>query len=1062
MMKTVLKCAPLSSMQQAMLSASHLEEQAHLYCNSLVFRLWGPLNRTALAASIRRVVSNHEALRTSFPIIDGAVVQQIWEEPSDGFLEILNVDGAEISDEEAQLIVKQQTERRFDFENGPLARFVLVEQRKDVNLLILSAFHGIVDGWSVSLFFEEVCNCYSEFLEGGSGQLAQPSHHYSDYAAAERAWLESNQGVSALEFWKSELQNPPGMLQYAGSSHRERPDCESQGEVTCWIESNMFERVVSMSGSLRATPFMTLLSAFVAVLPIYFENRDVIVSTVTAGRGDPGFERTIGCCMNTVPLRIECDKRLTFKDLVAKVRSTCVRALDHAKVPFARIVREIQPQRRGFQNALSQVMFSLRKQSLVQYTLRNIRLESVQVKTRGARADLFFDLEIAENRICVSVEYSKEFTDEKTVRRLLRNYVSILANALDDPNRSLLEISKPLPEDEALVAQWGRCSRVSEIPRQCVHCLVESQAVRTPDAHAIEHFEGYITYAQMNAEADFIARRLRDCGVAREDVVAVCGRRSPMMIITLLAILKAGAAYLPLNPDDPPSRVADVVAGAAAKVIVSIGGFQDKLMSAGAPILEIDPQYRGSEGRKAEFAAMMSWDCENDPDNLAYVIFTSGSTGKPKGVEVPHRALSNVLISFQRDPGFAAADRMLWTTNLSFDIAALEIFLPLISGGTVIVSTSDVSTDAFALAEDLEKYHPTFVQGTPTMWRCLVDSGWAGNTHGRVLSGGESLSEALSGELRKRAKEVWNVYGPSETTVWSTAFRQDEDTRISIGKPIANTRIYILDDDLDPVHVGALGELYIAGAGLARGYLSQPQTTAERFIPDPFFQGERMYRTGDLARWVDPGILQFHGRNDSTVKLRGIRIDLGEIETTIRQLPQIGGAAVVLDKQSDENARLVAYVIPYPGVRVDRAILLRQLEERLPRYMIPAKIIELARFPLTVGGKLDRTKLPKADWQSPDEVRSLERAPQTETEQKLSEIWRNVLERPDVQTNQSFFDLGGHSLLATKIIVRVRTEFSVDVTVSDLFDGPSVSAFAKRVDAARLIPDLKVRRRTKR
>lgn len=1062
MIRKVLKYAPLSSMQSAMLNASQLREQTHLYCNSLVFRLRGPLDTTALAASIRRVVSNHEALRTSFPIIDGGVVQRLWEEPDADCFEIIDLTGAEISEEKARLIARQQTERAFDFENGPLARFVLFEQRKGVNLLVLSAFHGIVDGWSVSLFFEEVCNCYSELLGGGSGELSGPLHQYSEYATAEHEWLESKECASDLDFWKSELQNPPGMLQYGGLGHQETPDGDSQGEVTCQIESNVLEKVVSMSGALRASPFMTLLSAFVGVLSIYFETKDVIVSTVTAGREEPGYERTIGCFMNTLPLRIECDKSITFKEQLAKVRSSCVRAMDHAKVPFARIVREVQPQRRGFQNALSQVMFSLRTHSLGRYSLRNIQLESVQVRTRGARAELFFDMEIAENRICVSVQYSKEFMDHETVRRMLRNYVSILTHALEDPNKSMAAISKPLPEDSALVGQWASPTRVSEIPRHCVHCLVERQAVRTPYRYAIEGKQSSITYADMIAEVEVIARRLRDHGVSTQDVVAVSGRRSPMMIITLLAILKLGAAYLPLNREDPPRRIADVAGAAAVKVIVSIGSSRENLALAGVPILEIDPEYRESERRDAEDTPMTGGDCNHDPQSLAYVIFTSGSTGRPKGVEIPHRALSNVLTSFQADPGFATGDRLLWTTNLSFDIAALEIFLPLISGGTVIVSTYDVSTDTFALTEDLVKFNPTLIQGTPTMWRCLVDSGWKGSADCRVFSGGECLSEALSAELSERAKEVWNVYGPSETTVWSTAFRQDKDPRISIGRPIANTRVYVLDENLDPVHVGALGALYIAGAGLARGYLSQPKITAERFLPDPFCQGERMYSTGDLARWVEPGILRFHGRYDSTVKLRGIRIDLGEIESTMRQLPQISDAAVVLDEQSAENANLVAYVVSHPGELCERLTLQRQLEERLPRYMIPTRIIEIARFPRTAGGKLDRKMLPKVDWQSLDEAQTLEFAPQTETERKLSEIWRNILERPDVQANQNFFDLGGHSLMATRIIVRVRTEFSADVSVSDLFDGPSVSAFAKRVDAARRIPDLKVQKRAKR
>ncbi|MFL6289704.1 MAG: amino acid adenylation domain-containing protein, partial [Thermoanaerobaculia bacterium] len=751
------------------------------------------------------------------------------------------------------------------------------------------------------------------------------------------------------------------------------------------------------------SPFMVLLGAFQALVSRYTGQEDVVVGSPIANRTRSELEGLIGFFVNTLVLRTDLGGDPSGVALLSGVRETALGAYAHQDLPFEYLVEKLQPQRDLSRNPLFQLMFNLLNAPVERVESAGLSLSSLQSSGSTALFDFQVYLTETPQGLSMAWEYATDLFDAATVERLARHFGNLLAGIASHPEARLSELPLLDPEERSqLLVEWNETSR--DLPAGLVHEWIAAQAARTPEAVAVTFGAESLTYGELDRRANGLAWRLRDQGVGPEVRVGIALERSLEMVVAVLGVLKAGGAYVPLDPSYPAERLAFMKADAGLAVVLESLDFEE------AP--EAPPVDLG-------------------PDNAAYVIYTSGSTGRPKGVQVPHGALANFLISMAGRPGFGAEDVLLAVTSLSFDIAGLELYLPLMQGGRIVLASREEAADGRRLQELLAG--ATVLQATPATWRLLIDSGWQSGEGLKALCGGEALPPSLASDLLARVGSLWNVYGPTETTVWSTV--EEIHGPVSIGRPIGNTEAYVLDGHGNPVPVGALGELVLGGAGVARGYLGRPDLTAEKFVPNPFsVPGSRMYRTGDLARWCPEGTLECLGRIDHQVKVRGFRIELGEIEAALGRHPDVTAAVVVV-----RDERLVAYV-----VGADVSGLRSWLRQSLPEYMVPTAWVALEKLPLTPNGKVDRRALP-----APAMAAASATAPRNPVEELLAEIWCELLGLDRVGIDDDFFDLGGHSLKATQLVARVRRAFGVDLPLRRLFEVPTVAGLGRVVERLR-------------
>jgi len=717
----------------------------------------------------------------------------------------------------------------------------------------------------------------------------------------------------------------------------------------------------------------------------------------------------------------------------------------HQDLPFERLVAELQPERHLNQNPLFQVMFVLQNTPAQPPNLRDLIVCRLGLDRGTALYEL--TLELRESRIGLDgfIEYDTDLFDSDTIDRMVGHFQTLLEGIAANPNQRISNL--PIlteAERRRLLVEWNATKR--DYPSgKCIHELFEAEVKRTPHTIAIVFEDQQLTYRELNGRANQLAHRLQALGVGPGTLVGICIERSLQMVVGLLAVLKAGGAYVPLDPSYPKERLAFMLDDTVA-VLLTQHGLLDLLPDHKARVVCLDTDWEliERESRRKPVSDVTS-------DNLAYVIFTSGSTGKPKGVEISHRAVVNFLHSMREEPGLTEQDTLFSVTTLSFDIAALEIFLPITVGARVVIISGETASDGSLLAGKLAQCGATAMQATPATWRLLLEAGWQGSKQLTMLCGGEALPRELAAPLMVKGSSLWNLYGPTETTIWSTLCRVDsKERRISIGHPIANTQIYILDSHLQPVPIGVPGDLYIGGDGLARGYLNRPDLTKERFIPNPFSDepGARLYKTGDLARYLPDGNIEFLGRIDGQVKIRGFRIELGEIENVLGQAPGVREAVVLAREDTPGEKRLVAYMVPDRKLSLPTGELRTFLKEKLPEYMVPSAFVVLERLPLTPNGKVDRKALPAPDTSRPDFSGAFV-APRNSVEEVLAGIWTDVLKLECVNVHDNFFDLGGHSLLAIRVISRVRQAFRIEIPLRALFENPTVAGLAESLEAIR-------------
>jgi amino acid adenylation domain-containing protein len=1083
---------PLSFAQERLWFLDQLDPGKATYTIPAALRLRGRLDVAALAASLAEVIRRHAVLRTIYAAEDGRPVQRVLrarrgtrgapatpgkrgypDEPGAAAavpLPLVDLAGGGPHAAEVTRWVLAVVERPFDLARGPVLRALLLRLAPDEHVAVLAMHHIASDGWSMGILVRELAAIYAAARQGRPSPLPEPAIQYADFAVWQRGWLAGERSRTEIAYWRERLAGLPALELPAD---RPRPPVQTYRGASrrLAVAPRTAAAVASLSRQLGATLFMTTLSAFVALLSRYTGQEDVAVGTPYAGRDRRELEGLIGFFVNTLVMRVDASGGPSFAALTARVRHAAVGAFAHHQVPFEKIVEELQPERDLSRPPLFQLMFVLQNARQEALSLPDLELAPAPFPATTAKFDLTLALAEEDGALAGSVEYNRDLFEAPTIERFARHFTGLLAAVSADPARPLPDV--PLlsaAERWQLLGEWNDRWRSwpaagAAEPAAGVHQLFELQAAARPAAPAVTQGGEGLTYAELEAAANRLARRLRALGVGRETRVGLLVERAPEMVVALLAVLKAGGAYVPLDPAHPAERLAMVAADSGLALLLTQQRVWDGLgaaLAAGGAwrVVVLDSP---GERRAVAGQAAAPLDLPVEPESLAYVIYTSGSTGRPKGVQLPHRALVNFLHAMAERPGLTPAGVVAAVTTLAFDIAGLEIYLPLAVGARVEVVRREEAADGALLAARLAACGATLLQATPVTWRLLLEAGWEGLPGLTALCGGEALPSELASRLLALGLELWNLYGPTETAVWSAARRvlaTGAPGAVPLGGPIASTTFAVADAGLRPVPLGAAGELLIGGAGVARGYLGRPELTAERFLPDPWSTrpGARLYRTGDLVRWRPSADLEFLGRLDHQVKVRGFRIELAEIEAALLRQPAVA-EAVVAARGDGGDRRLIAYLVARsagedPGLSLPAAGELRAaLGAILPDYMVPTVFLVLPRLPRTPTGKVDRQALPAPPASGAGRLAAADHvAPRGPVEESLAAIWSEVLQVERVGAADNFFALGGHSLLATQVASRVRTAFGIELPLARLFAAPTVAALAREVEAARSDP----------
>ncbi|HKR13277.1 MAG TPA: amino acid adenylation domain-containing protein, partial [Pyrinomonadaceae bacterium] len=1018
---------PLSFAQQRLWFLHQMEPSNAAYNMPLAFRLSGQLETDALQWSLDEIVRRHEILRTTFDLLDGEPVQLI---AGTGNLTLAVTDLSSlppsIGEEEAEMLATEETQRPFDLVNGPLIRALLMRLGANEHVLLVTMHHIISDGWSQTVLLNELGTLYEAAVAGRTSPLPELSIQYADFAEWQRQWLRGAVLAQQLEYWREHLRGAPPLLELPTDRPRPAMQRFNGARESFALSRELSARLVELSRREDATLFMTLLAAFYVLLYRYTAETDIVVGTPVANRNRQELESLIGFFVNTLALRVNLSGNPTFRELLAQAREVSLGAFAHQDLPFEMLVEELSPVRDPSRNPLFQVMFALQNTPEAAARELELNISAVDVKTARAQFDLTLDMTQVEGQFYFSFVYNTDLFDASTIRLTGAHFKVLLAGVVQGgagrPISTLPLLTAP--ELRRLLIEWNDTAKelAGEV---CIHRLFEQQVERTPEAIALVFEERRLTYADLDQQANKLAHHLRALGVGPESFVGLLLERSPEMIVGLLAILKAGGAYVPLDPASPRARLSYMLDDAHITVLVTD--------SRGAAELPLSPGVRVvCVAREADEIAKYSErkpPCAAGGDNAAYVIYTSGSTGAPKGVVIAHRGVCNQVAAMVQAFGIRPESCMLQFASLGFDASVLEIFTVLTTGARLCLVSRETLLSGRQLAEYAQQRNVTAATFPPSMLAVLSPQEWPALE--TVIAAGERCPADLAARWSEGRRFI-NAYGPTETTIVVIVHEHDRrrGTDPPIGRPLSNTQVYLLDQYLNPVPVGIAGELHIGGAGVGRGYLGRAGLTAEKFIPNPFSTepGARLYKSGDMACYLPDGNIRYLGRRDEQVKVRGFRIEPGEVEATLKKHPSVADAVVV----ADEGQRLVAYVVSGAVSDEELRIFVRQ---RLPDYMVPSFIISLDELPLTTSGKTDRIALRTRARVQVERVD--ERVgPRDLLESQLVGIWEELLHvEPDMRDN--FFDLGGHSLLVVSLLTRVEEVTGKRLQVADVFNAPT-------------------------
>ncbi len=1048
---------PTSFAQRRLWFIAQLEPDSTFYNISMRLALSGSLDVGALERAVAAVVDRHESLRTTFSVVDGEPVQVIV--PRLAFeLPVVDLSSLPADRREAEVSRHTTAEvgRPFDLEAGPLVRVRLLRLQPEEHVLLLVLHHIVFDGWSSGVLHRELSECYRAFAVDESPRLPELAVQYADYAVWQRQWLQGETFERQIAYWKNHLAGAAGVVEVP-SDFAPRPRRSYQGAAEqALFPLELLHGLKALSQQEGATLFMTLLAGFKTLLMRYSGQRDIIVGSPIANRARSELEQLIGFFVNSLALRTDLSGDPSFRALLRRVREVALGAYSHQDLPFEKVVEELQPDRLQDRNPIFQVMFALQNAPRAPLTLPGITIRTLPRRRRTAKFDLTLFAMEQSRGLSATLEYSTDLFRADTVARMLGHYRRLLEAAVADPDRRVSDL--PLLTDEErrhIVVDWNSTDR--SFPRdRGVHRLFEAQAAERPNAIAVEDGAGRLTYDELNRRANRLARRLRGLGIGPEARVGIAVERSADLVVSLLAVLKAGGAYVPLDSSYPAERLAFMVKDARIGVLLTRGSSR---VPAGGEVPSLDLE-RDHDAILRESQENLEGDVP--AARLAYLMYTSGSTGTPKGIAIPHEAILRLVCNTDYIR-LTPADRVAQVSNASFDAATFEIWGALLHGGRLLIVSREISLAPARLAAEIRQRGVTTMFLTTALFNQIartVPGAFRSVRH--VLFGGEAVDPVLVRDVLRDGppERLLHVYGPTETTTFATWHEVkevgDDAVTVPIGAPIANTRAYVLDGRLRPVPVGVPGELYLGGPGLARGYLGRPALTAERFVPDPFGTeaggGERLYRTGDRVRRLSDGAIEFLGRLDGQIKLRGFRIEPGEIEAMLVRHPKVGECSVVLRDDVPGGPALVAYLTGSGPAALGVAAEARAyLRDRLPAFMIPAQFVVLDALPLSPNGKVDRRALPPPSGSRP-ELEVAFAAPHTDTERSLATLWQDLLGVERVGREDNFFELGGHSLLAVTLFADIERVFGVRLPLAALFQAPTLDRLATEIEQARRAP----------
>jgi amino acid adenylation domain-containing protein/non-ribosomal peptide synthase protein (TIGR01720 family) len=1022
---------PLAPVQEGMVFHANYESQSGVYLQQVTGEIDGFVNTTLFQKAWEECINRHPSLRASFVVRDlPQPLQRIHRQVNLPFVyeDLSTLSATEAANKWASLL-KTDREQGFSLETAPLMRLTLVKLEEQKWRFLWTHHHLLLDGWSLPLIFRDVITIYKAQKQKLRPNLPQPPV-YRDFIA----WLKKKEFSSAQSFWKQELS---GLRNSTSLGLKTDKSSEYQTLETT-LSKETFTHLKEFAKEASVTLSTLVQAAWSILLSRYSTSQDVVYGVTVSGRSPelPGSAEMVGLFINTLPLRVKLDDSKSFKQWLQELRNRFSEINQYSESRLVDIQgwSEIPRGQSLFESIVVYENYpveeSLRQNSdeLVVNSVQSLEKTHYPITLYALPGEI----------LTLKIAFQENIGSEEERQQLMHRLVQILEKFAAKEAEFVGDIGL-LSQTEQQDLLQKVCGEAKIYPETTVNELFSQQAASTPNAPAVLWGEKWLTYGELERKSNQVAHALRQLGVNKETLVAVYLKRHAGLLVALLGILKAGAAYVPLDPAFPRNRLDYMLADSGAAVIVTEDTIVSQISTSSAKVLLLD-----QEDLAVPHQPETPLPTIHGNNHLAYVIYTSGSTGKPKGVQIPHHALTNFLLSFQQRPGMTPGDTVVAVTTLSFDISILELFLPLITGARLVVAERETVRDGFELAQLLKESQATIMQATPSTWRLLLLAGWKPNQTFRALCGGEAMSVDLATSLLNSGVELWNVYGPTETTIWSTVnpIKQPEDA-LSIGRAIGNTSIYILDSAGNPVPSGVVGELFIGGAGLARGYRQRHDLTADRFVPNPFAQvpGERMYKTGDLARWLPNGEIEFLGRIDYQVKIRGYRIELGGIETVLGNHSCIAQAIVQPIEDSSGEKRLVAYLVTKAGSEKQTPEILRAfMLEKLPDYMVPSAWVFLEAMPLTPNNKVDRRALPVPSSSSSQADYT---APRNAIEEALVEIWQELMKVESLGVKDNFFDLGGHSLLAAQIHARIRKVFSIELSLRELFDSLTIEKTAK-------------------
>ena len=1060
--------APLSFGQEQLWFLSQIQDNT-TYNLPLALQISGSLNISVLEQVITEIVRRHEILRTNFQQIEGKNLQVIRPEINIS-LQVINLEQitAKQQLQNVERLINQETDKIFNLSEDDLFQSTLYQLNQNSYILLLNMHHIISDGWSIGILLQELSTLYGAYLAGNKSPLPDLQIQYADYAIWQKEKFTSEIREKQLNYWKQQLADIPPLLELP--TDKPRPPIQSfRGGI--WefsINSNLSQKIRTLTQQSDATLFMTMLAAFVILLYRCSGQDDILIGSPMAGRNRQEIQSLIGYFVNTVVLRTKLTGNPNFREILNQVRQVATDAHNYQDIPYNQVVEALNPQRNLSYNPVFQILFDLQHSLTDKLQLPGLTLQPFLGEHSTSKFDLSLIIEDRGTELIGAWEYSSDLFTQETISRMTENFQTLLNGIVNNPETPINQL--PIIsafEQQQILEKWNNTQQ--DYPESfCIHELFTQQVIKTPDAIAVKFGNQQLTYTQLNQKANQLANYLQNCGVTSEVLVGLYLERSLDILIAILAILKAGGAYLPLDPKYPQTRLTDILNDSQVSIILT----QEKLLtSLSSPLPRGETPLTPYQGKiillDTDLTIISQQNIETPisaikPDNLAYVIYTSGSTGKPKGVMITHQNIVNHATSIIDKYQINSHDRILQFTTFIFDVAAEEIFPAWLSGATLIICPQEMVTNLIEFSQFLAQESLTVVNLPTPYWQ-----EWVLEIDRKVSQIPDSLRLVITGSdqvlpeklalwqklvTEKRQNIQWiNAYGLTETTITSTVYQLPVNYQLNtthsvpIGRPIANTEIYILDQNLQPVPIGIPGELHIGGAGLARGYLNRKQLTNEKFISNPISSSKssRLYKTGDLARYLPDGNIEFLGRIDYQVKIRGFRIELGEIEAVLAQHPLVKSSAVIVREIQPGNKQLVAYVVTedHSNIQQDLRSFLKQ---NLPDYMLPAFFVRLAELPLTPTGKINRRALSALMLELNHEIDYI--LPRNPLEQKLAEIWCQVLGLEKVSVEENFFNLGGHSLATIQIISRIRETLKIDLPLQYLFTEPTIAGLTKIIN----------------